>query len=184
MTEETPTPPPGDVPPADLKKVETDSLGSKRMKRSFWQRIGASGLTVSLAVHVLLVFIAAAFVVGAIGFHHVNGAILKRFEASANTRSHRWYRVYNEVSVLLFAAIVTEPPHVLLPVQLASAPRFPSMPVPEIVTASLAMLTSPAPPFSICNVAPLSTTVPSTAEPSEPAFRATRKPELKLVTPV
>jgi putative membrane protein len=47
-----------------------------------------------------------AFVVGAIGFHHVNGAILKRFEASANQRSHRWFRVYNEVSVLLFAAIV------------------------------------------------------------------------------
>ncbi|MEY4133605.1 MAG: hypothetical protein RL592_1663 [Verrucomicrobiota bacterium] len=66
MTEETPTPPPGDVPPADLKKVETDSLGSKRMKRSFWQRIGASGLSVSLAIHVLLVFIAAAFVVSTV----------------------------------------------------------------------------------------------------------------------
>ncbi|MEY4749373.1 MAG: hypothetical protein RIQ60_1587 [Pseudomonadota bacterium] len=46
------------------------------------------------------------FVVGAIGFHHVNAALLKRFEASANRRSHRWFRVYNEVSVLLFAAIV------------------------------------------------------------------------------
>jgi len=66
MTEETPTPPPGDVPPADLKKAETDSLGSKRMKRSFWQRIGASGLSVSLAIHVLLVFIAAAFVVSTV----------------------------------------------------------------------------------------------------------------------
>ena len=66
MSEDTPTPPPGDVPPADLKKVETDSLGSKRMKRSLWQRIGASGLSVSLAIHVLLVFIAAAYVVSTV----------------------------------------------------------------------------------------------------------------------
>ena len=66
MSEDTPTPPPGDVPPASLKKVETDSLGSKRMKRSLWQRIGASGLSVSLAIHVLLVFVAAAFVVSTV----------------------------------------------------------------------------------------------------------------------
>ena len=66
MTEETPPPPSGDVPPADLKNIETDALGSKRMKRSFWQRIGASGLSVSIAFHVLLVFIAAAFVVSTV----------------------------------------------------------------------------------------------------------------------
>jgi len=36
------------------------------MKRTFWQRIGASGLSVSLAIHVLLVFIAAAFVVSTV----------------------------------------------------------------------------------------------------------------------
>jgi putative membrane protein len=47
-----------------------------------------------------------ALVVGVIGFHHVNAALLKRFEASANKRSHRWFRVYNEISVLLFAAVV------------------------------------------------------------------------------
>jgi putative membrane protein len=47
-----------------------------------------------------------ALVVGVIGFHHVNGAMLKRFEASANKRSHRWFRVYNEISVVLFAAVV------------------------------------------------------------------------------
>ncbi|MBK6851893.1 MAG: CopD family protein [Burkholderiales bacterium] len=47
-----------------------------------------------------------ALVVAVIGFHHVNGAMLKRFEASANKRSHRWFRVYNEMSVVLFAAVV------------------------------------------------------------------------------
>ncbi|MCK6424358.1 MAG: CopD family protein [Burkholderiaceae bacterium] len=45
-------------------------------------------------------------VLGVLGFHHVNSRLLRGFEQSANRRSHRWYRVYNEVSVLLFAAIV------------------------------------------------------------------------------
>jgi putative membrane protein len=47
-----------------------------------------------------------ALVVGVIGYHHMNRAHLRRFEHMTNTRSHRWFRVYNEVSVLLFAAIV------------------------------------------------------------------------------
>ncbi|MEY3449327.1 MAG: hypothetical protein RL749_948 [Verrucomicrobiota bacterium] len=67
MSEETPTPPPGEVPPASLKEIETDEvLGTKRAKKSFWQRIGASGLSVSIAFHALLVFIAAAFVVSTV----------------------------------------------------------------------------------------------------------------------
>jgi hypothetical protein len=67
MSEETPTPPPGDVPPASVKEIETDSvLGTKRQKRSFWQRIGASGLSVSIAFHALLIFVAAAFVVSTV----------------------------------------------------------------------------------------------------------------------
>jgi putative membrane protein len=47
-----------------------------------------------------------ALVVAVVGYHHVNKVILKRFEASANTRSERWFRVFNEVSVLMFAATV------------------------------------------------------------------------------
>jgi len=45
-------------------------------------------------------------VVGAIGYHHGCRSLLRRFEQSANRRSERWFRVYNEVAVLLFAAIV------------------------------------------------------------------------------
>ncbi len=45
-------------------------------------------------------------VIGAIGYHHVCRGILRRFEQLANQRSERWYRVFNEVSVLLFAATV------------------------------------------------------------------------------
>ncbi|MBI5255551.1 MAG: CopD family protein [Burkholderiales bacterium] len=45
-------------------------------------------------------------VVGVIGYQHVCRTMLRRFEQLANQRSHRWYRVFNEVTVLLFAAIV------------------------------------------------------------------------------
>ncbi len=45
-------------------------------------------------------------VAGAIGYQHVCLGHLKRFETLANRKSHRWFRVFNEVSVLLFAATV------------------------------------------------------------------------------
>lgn len=47
-----------------------------------------------------------ALVVAVIGYHHVCGSILRGFEQLANRRSHRWFRVFNEVSVLGFTAIV------------------------------------------------------------------------------
>jgi putative membrane protein len=47
-----------------------------------------------------------ALVVATIGYHHFNRRLLRDFEQMANRRSERWFRVYNEVSVLLFAAIV------------------------------------------------------------------------------
>jgi protoporphyrinogen IX oxidase len=45
-------------------------------------------------------------VVGAVGYHHVCRRVLRSFEELKNTRSHRWFRVFNEASVLVFAAIV------------------------------------------------------------------------------
>lgn len=45
-------------------------------------------------------------VIGVVGYHHMCRQILREFEALHNRRSHRWFRVFNEVSVLLFAAIV------------------------------------------------------------------------------
>jgi putative membrane protein len=45
-------------------------------------------------------------VVCAIGYHHACRSMLRRFEQLANKRSHKWYRMFNEASVLLFAAIV------------------------------------------------------------------------------
>ncbi len=45
-------------------------------------------------------------VVGAIVYHHLCRRILGEFERLENRRSHRWFRVFNEVTVLLFAATV------------------------------------------------------------------------------
>jgi protoporphyrinogen IX oxidase len=45
-------------------------------------------------------------VLGVLGYHHVCRRLLNSFEQLANRRSHRWFRVFNEASVLLFAAIV------------------------------------------------------------------------------
>ena len=45
-------------------------------------------------------------VVAVIGYQHLCRGHLRRFERLANTRSHHWFRVFNEASVLLFVAIV------------------------------------------------------------------------------
>jgi protoporphyrinogen IX oxidase len=45
-------------------------------------------------------------VLAATGYHHVCGRLLREFEAGQARRSDRWFRVFNELSVLLFAAAV------------------------------------------------------------------------------
>ncbi len=45
-------------------------------------------------------------VLGVIGYHHLCRGLLRSFEQLANRRSHKWYRVFNEMSVLLFAVTV------------------------------------------------------------------------------
>jgi protoporphyrinogen IX oxidase len=47
-----------------------------------------------------------AIVLGVIGYHYMCRALLRRFEAGTNCRSERWFRVFNEASVLLFIAAV------------------------------------------------------------------------------
>jgi putative membrane protein len=45
-------------------------------------------------------------VLAVIGYHHVCRVAAAPFEQWTNRRSERWFRVFNEVSVLLFAATV------------------------------------------------------------------------------
>lgn len=47
-----------------------------------------------------------ALVVLAVGYQHYCNRVLRQFEQGANTRSHKWFRVFNELSVLMFAATV------------------------------------------------------------------------------
>lgn len=47
-----------------------------------------------------------ALVVVAIGYHHACRSLLRKFEQFENQRSERWFRIFNESAVLLFAAIV------------------------------------------------------------------------------
>jgi putative membrane protein len=47
-----------------------------------------------------------ALVLLVIGYHHACGSLLKKFENGVNKRSHKWYRWFNEVPVLLLVAIV------------------------------------------------------------------------------
>ena len=42
-----------------------------------------------------------------IGYHHACGSLLKKFENGRNTRSHTWYRWFNEFPVLgLLGAVI------------------------------------------------------------------------------
>jgi putative membrane protein len=52
-------------------------------------------------LHAKLVLVALV-----LGYHHACRRILHRFEQLDNRHPEHWYRVFNEVSVLIFAAIV------------------------------------------------------------------------------
>ncbi|MEJ6003273.1 CopD family protein [Paucibacter soli] len=45
-------------------------------------------------------------VLAVLGYHLWCRRILRQFEQMANRRSHRWFRVFNEITVLLFMAMV------------------------------------------------------------------------------
>jgi protoporphyrinogen IX oxidase len=52
-------------------------------------------------LHVKLLLVLAA-----IGYHHACRSLLRQFEQLANRRSERWFRLFNESAVLVFAATV------------------------------------------------------------------------------
>ena len=56
---------------------------------------GAGWMHAKLAIVVLL-----------LGYHHACGRLLERLAAGADTRSHVWYRWFNEVPVLALLAVV------------------------------------------------------------------------------
>ncbi|MDI6749644.1 MAG: CopD family protein [Pseudomonadota bacterium] len=45
-------------------------------------------------------------VVGLLAYHFYCGHLLRQFQAGSNTHSHVWYRVFNELPVLVLLAVV------------------------------------------------------------------------------
>jgi putative membrane protein len=105
----------------NLAQVPSDShaererlllMARKLYRFSSFLMLGAIGLGIVLVVmqpawlrmgwlHAKLLL-----VVVAIGYHHMCRGKLRSFEKLENRRPERWFRVFNEMAVLLFAAIV------------------------------------------------------------------------------
>ncbi len=66
-----------------------------------WLWLGYWGLNAGGWMHVKIVLVLLA-----VGYHHMCRSLLRQFEQFTNQRSDRWFRVFNEVSVLLMIAIV------------------------------------------------------------------------------
>ncbi|MHB8759602.1 MAG: CopD family protein, partial [Thiobacillus sp.] len=47
-----------------------------------------------------------ALVAGLVGYNHVCGRLLKRFEARRNMKSHVWFRWFNEIPVIVLLLVV------------------------------------------------------------------------------
>lgn len=58
-------------------------------------------LAVMYWLHIKLVLVALL-----LGYHWYCGRLIKQFAADANTRSHVWFRVFNEAPVLALFAII------------------------------------------------------------------------------
>lgn len=54
----------------------------------------------------LWLWIKTALVVGLVGYHHVCGRLLKKFQARINRHGHVWFRWFNEVPVLALFVVV------------------------------------------------------------------------------
>ncbi|HWD31148.1 MAG TPA: protoporphyrinogen oxidase HemJ [Pseudomonas sp.] len=98
-----------------------DSISQERfvtMERKLYRGIMLPSMIATLIFGVWLMSLTPGFlsqgwmhakltlVILLIGYHHMCGAQLKRFARGENTRSHVFYRWFNEVPVLILLAIV------------------------------------------------------------------------------
>ena len=101
--------------------MSNDSISHERfciMERKLYRGIMQPSMVVTLLLGGSLLYlnpgwlsmgwmhIKLVLVVILIGYHHLCGAQLKRFARGDNTRSHVFYRWFNEVPVLFLIAIV------------------------------------------------------------------------------
>jgi hypothetical protein len=71
MPDETPSPTPEQdpaaAPPASLPvEPSAEEIQARRSRRTFWQRLGGEGLTISLIIHLVLILIAAIWVISTV----------------------------------------------------------------------------------------------------------------------
>ncbi len=98
-----------------------DTPGRERfkvMERKLYNGIMTPSAAVTIALGVWLLLINPAWleqgwmqlklvlVALLVGYHAWCGVLLRRFRDDANRHSHRWYRVFNDVPVLMLVAIV------------------------------------------------------------------------------
>lgn len=106
-----------------LANAENDRTGSERfkvMERKLYRGIMTPSMLVALVLGLWLLadrwhsyfqqatwmHIKLALVILLIGYHQLCGVFLKQFARDANIRSHRFYRVFNELPVLILVAVV------------------------------------------------------------------------------
>ena len=56
--------------------------------------------------HMLWLHIKLVLIIGLVGYHYWCGRIVKTFAEDRNSRSHVWYRWFNEIPVLFLLAII------------------------------------------------------------------------------
>ncbi len=100
----------------------TDALSNERfklMEHKLYRQIGTPSFLLSVILGGWLTYDSWAFyktqgwlhaklflVFLLIGYHHMCGAYVKKFARDANTKTHVFYRYFNEVPVVLLIAIV------------------------------------------------------------------------------
>lgn len=103
--------------------AEGDKAGSERfkiMERKLYRGIMTPSMVVALILGIWMLVdrwdpyfksaiwmhIKLTLVFLLIGYHHMCGAFLKKFAADQNTRSERFYRLFNEAPVLILVAVI------------------------------------------------------------------------------
>ena len=98
--------------------METDTAATTRlltMARKLYRFMSPlSGLALGFGLWLWLgygfsggwLYAKLALVVLLVGYHHACGRLLSKFEQDRNTRSHIWFRWFNEVPVVILLLIV------------------------------------------------------------------------------
>ena len=85
-------------------------MGRKLLRFSLWISVVAmaSGFLLWLGFGITgnWLYLKLILVAALTGYHHHCGVLLRDFALGKNTRSHVWYRVFNELPVLVMAAVV------------------------------------------------------------------------------